>query len=398
MPQIRSLIKRASSVKSNWLPTNTTCRNWPRWDLLNTKRRVSPWLIKQQTFQMSQRKHFTKISTTTLLDCLEMMSIRWWKLWISSTTAITLHGSWDKTLIFCMEEGKESTSSHFPHFMEATSIIIATWDLSAWPRCFRRSLPRWGQAARARWWVVSSPKCSRSWRTATSPQRSLTLRKRRKQQRRSLPPRKQRLLPKISNAQRYLTLIKCSSNLKKKINRRKSGRRKRLWRSRVSPVSRRRILPRRATKITLNSLLNNNTLVIRIYLNKACITRIISIRTPTAGATPMPIRPLSIITCYFSTSNIRQQRLKSFPRRDPGLISPNKNCPRNNNIKIPTTRSRCIINKTCSRNSPTITDNTREANPKCTQRSSRHRRTRSSKRQRGGGNDSILISYRHLVL
>ena len=170
----------------------------------------------------------------------------------------------------------------------------------------------------------------------------------------------------------------------------------------MSPVCRRRILPRRATKITLkivNSLLNINTLPIRIYLSKAFITRITSIRTPTAGATPMPIRPSSIITCYFSTSNIRQQRLKSFPRRDPaGLISPNKNCSSNNNIKIPTTRSRCIINKTCSRNSPTITDNTREANPRCTLRSSQHRRTRSSKRQRGGGNDSILISYRHLVL
>ena len=217
--------------------------------------------------------------------------------------------------------------------------------------------------------------------------------------------RKQRLLPKnriVSNAQRYLTLIKCSSNLKKKRNRRKSGRRKRHWRSRVRPVSKRRILPRRATKITLkivNSLLNNNTLAIRIFLSKEYITRIISIRIPTAGATRIPIRPLSIITCYFSTSNIRQQRLKSFQRRDPpGLISPNKIYPSNNNIKIPTTRSRCIINKTCSRSSPTITDNTREAIPRCTQRSSRHRRTRSSKHQRGGGNDSILISYRHLVL
>lgn len=200
----------------------------------------------------------------------------------------------------------------------------------------------------------------------------------------------------VSNAQRYLTLIKCSSNLKKKRNRRKSG--KRHWRSRVSPVSRRRILPRRATLKIVNSLLNNNILPIRIYLNKACITRIISIRIPTAGATHILIRPLSIITCYFSTSNIRQQRLKSFPRRDPGLISPNKNCSSNNNIKIPTTRSRFIISKTCSRNSPTITDNTREANPRCTQHNSQHRRTRSSKRQRGGGNDSILISYRHIVL
>ena len=211
--------------------------------------------------------------------------------------------------------------------------------------------------------------------------------------------RKQRLLPKnriVSNSQRYLILIKCSSNLKKKRNRRKSGRRMRHWRSRVSPVSKRRILPRRATKITLkivNSLLNNNTLVIRIFLNKACITRITSTLIPTAGATRIPIRPLSIITCYFSTSNIRQQRLKSFPRRDPP--GPNKIYPSNN---IPTTRSRCIINITCSRSSPTITDNTREANPRCTQRSSRHRRTRSSRHQRGGGNDSILISYRHLVL
>jgi hypothetical protein len=169
----------------------------------------------------------------------------------------------------------------------------------------------------------------------------------------------------------------------------------------VSPVSKRRILLRRATKITLkiiNSLLNNNTLAIRIFLSKACITRITSTRIPTAGATRIPTRPSSIITCYFSTNNIRQQRLKSFQRRDPGLISPNKIYPSNNNIKIPTTRSRCIINKTCSRSSPTITDNMLEANPKCTQRSSRHRRTRSSKRQRGGGNDSILISYRHLVL
>ena len=203
------------------------------------------------------------------------------------------------------------------------------------------------------------------------------------------------------NAQRYLTLIKCSSNLKKKRNRKKSKRRKKYWRSRVSPASKRRILPRRVTKITvnpINSLLNSIPLAIRTFLSKVRITPITSTRIPTVGATHIPIRPSLIIICYFSTSNIRLQRLKLFPRRDQDLKSPNKNSP-NNNIKIPITRSRCIINKIfSSHSSPTITDNTREANPRYTHPSSRHRRTRSSMRQRDGGNDYILINYRHLVL
>ena len=206
----------------------------------------------------------------------------------------------------------------------------------------------------------------------------------------------------VSNAQRYLTLIKCLSSLKKKRNRKNWRRRKRSWRSRVSPVSRRRILLRRATKITvkiINSLLNNIPLAIRTFLSKVLIIPITSTRIPTVGGIHIPIRPSLIITCCFSINNTQQLRPKSFPRRDQDLKSPNKNSPSNNNIKIPITRSRCIINKTCSsHSSPTITDNTREANPKFTHPSSRHRRTRSSMRQRDGGNDSILINCRHLVL
>ncbi len=153
-----------------------------------------------------------------------MMSIQWWKAWISSITAITLRGSWEITLIFYKWEGKGSTSSLFPLFKEVTSIIIATWDLSVWPRCFLPKLHKWVQAARVPW-CVSFPKCSPSWRRATSlPRSSISNRRRSKRrQRRSLLSMtlwsstwKRRLvrikIRIVSNAQRYLTLIKFSKN------------------------------------------------------------------------------------------------------------------------------------------------------------------------------------------
>ena len=169
----------------------------------------------------------------------------------------------------------------------------------------------------------------------------------------------------------------------------------------MSLIIKRRILPKRVTKIIvnlINSLLSNISPAIKTFLSKVLITLIINTRIPTVGATHMLIKLLLIITCYFSTSNIRQLSHKSSQRKDQDLKSHNMISPLNNNIKILITRSRCIINKICSHSNQSITDNTREANPRCTHPSSLNLRMHSSMRQRDGGNDSILINYCQFVL